>query len=138
MKNRPTLTAHAPILLTKNILAASGYFQEKVGFSLIGLYGDPADFGILERDGNHIMLAQVDENKEITPHWKIRDMMWNIYFWVDDIDALYEELQERGADIDYTLYTAPHGAREFGIQDLDGHDIAFGEIVEDAGEDPPN
>ena len=37
--------------------------------------------------------------------------------------------QGKVATIDYTLYDAPHGCREFGIQDLDGYDIAFGQIL---------
>ena len=37
----------------------------------------------------------------------------------------------RGAEIDYTLYDAPSGFREFGVQDPDGHDIAFGEPIGD-------
>lgn len=46
---------------------------------------------------------------------------------MDDADAVYAEVQERGAPIDYTIYDAPHGFREFGVQDPDGHDIAFGQ-----------
>jgi hypothetical protein len=30
-----------------------------------------------------------------------------------------------GAPIDYTIYDTPWGFREFGVQDPDGHDIAF-------------
>jgi uncharacterized glyoxalase superfamily protein PhnB len=44
-------------------------------------------------------------------------------------NAVYAEVQERGAEIDYTIYDAPHGFREFGVQDPDGHDIAFGSPV---------
>ena len=28
--------------------------------------------------------------------------------------------------LDYTIYDAPHGFREFGVQDPDGYDITFG------------
>ena len=75
------------------------------------------------------MLGQVDAPEKIVPHWKIRDKTWNIYFWVDDAETLYAELQEKGAKIDYELYDAPYGCKEFGIQDLDGHDIAFGQVL---------
>jgi predicted enzyme related to lactoylglutathione lyase len=51
----------------------------------------------------------------------------NAYIRVDDVDSVYREVQERGAGIDYTIYNAPHGFREFGVQDPDGHDIAFGQ-----------
>jgi hypothetical protein len=49
---------------------------------------------------------------------------------VKDVEALYAEFIRRGAKIDYTLCIQPYGCREFGIQDLDGYDIAFGEVIE--------
>jgi len=49
---------------------------------------------------------------------------------VNDADALYEEVKGRGAKIDYELCDQPYGCREFGIQDLDGYDIAFGQDIE--------
>jgi uncharacterized glyoxalase superfamily protein PhnB len=76
------------------------------------------------------MLSQVDDSKSITPHYKIVENMWNVYFWVSDADALYDELKSRGAKIDYELCDQPYGCREFGIQDLDGYDIAFGQDME--------
>jgi predicted enzyme related to lactoylglutathione lyase len=65
----------------------------------------------------------------LVPHWQIVDMMWNVYIRVDDADAMYAEVQARGAGIDYTIYGAPHGFREFGVRDPDGHDIAFGQPI---------
>ena len=52
----------------------------------------------------------------------------------DAVDAAIEvvgsaELIERGAMIDYEIYDAPHGFREFGVQDPDGYDIAFGQRI---------
>lgn len=72
------------------------------------------------------MLSQVDDPKVIVPHYKIVGKLWNVYFWMSDAEALYEELRGRGAIIDYELCDQPYGCREFGIQDLDGYDIAFG------------
>jgi hypothetical protein len=46
---------------------------------------------------------------------------------VDDVESVYREVQERGAGIDYTIYNAPSGFREFGVQDPAGFDIAFGQ-----------
>jgi uncharacterized glyoxalase superfamily protein PhnB len=57
--------------------------------------------------------------------------MWNAYFWVDDVDKLYDEFSASGASIDYELCNQPYGCREFGIQDLDGYDVAFCQILED-------
>jgi hypothetical protein len=73
------------------------------------------------------LLALCGEPERIVPNWHIVDNVWNAYIRVDDVEAIYGEVRERGAGIDYTLYDAPSGFREFGVQDPDGHDIAFGQ-----------
>jgi uncharacterized glyoxalase superfamily protein PhnB len=123
------LTGVAPILLVRDVVKAAAHFRDAMGFSYERLWGEPPDFVILERDDQSLMLSQAPANHEIVPHWKINHHMWNAYFWVDDADALYAEFQKRGARIDYEIHNKPYGVREFGIQDLDGHDIAFGQIL---------
>lgn len=46
---------------------------------------------------------------------------------MDDVNALYTELNARGVTI---VCNQPYGCREFGIQDLDGYDIAFGQDMD--------
>lgn len=123
------ITASAPILLVKDILQSAAYFRDKLGFTDQSLYGEPTNFAIIRRDGFAIMLAQLGDGQSVQPYWRVVDKMWNIYFWVDDADALYEEFGKSGAIIDYTIYNTPWGIREFGVQDLDDHDIAFGQII---------
>jgi uncharacterized glyoxalase superfamily protein PhnB len=122
------VTASAPVLLTRDIQAACDYYRDKLGFTY-ELFNQPPSFAILRRDDCSLMLAQAGRRAKLTPNWKIVDKTWNVYFWVDDADALYREVQERGAIIDYTIYTTPWGTREFGVQDLDDHDIAFGQVL---------
>jgi uncharacterized glyoxalase superfamily protein PhnB len=114
----------------KDVVASADYYRDKVGFAYERFWGDPPCFCILWRDGFHLMLSQVDDPKVIVPHYKIVDKLWNVYFWVSDAEALYEELKARGAIIDYDLCDQPYGCREFGIQDLDGYDIAFGQDMD--------
>lgn len=120
------LTAQAPILFVRDLHASVAYWTDCLGFSA-RLWGDPADFAIAKRDGCYVMLALAPEGHVDMPHWKIRDKMWNAYFWVDDARAIYDEFIASGAKIDYTLHEKPYGVLEFGIQDLDDHDIAFGQ-----------
>ncbi len=123
------ITGSAPILLVKDIIQSAAYFRDKLGFTDQQLYNNPTSFAIIRRDGFAVMLAQAAASKTLVPHWKIVEKMWNIYFWVENVDALYAEFQASGAIIDYTLYNTPWGVREFGVQDLDDHDIAFGQII---------
>ncbi len=123
------ITASAPILLVKDVIASADYFRDKLGFTDQQLYGEPTNFAMVSRDNFTVMLAQADDASALVPHWKIVEKMWNIYFWVDDVEAIYAEFQQRGAIIDYSLYTTSYSVREFGVQDLDDHDIAFGQIM---------
>lgn len=124
---KPKIIGNAPILLVKDVVASANYYRDKVGFNYDGFWGEPPGFCILDRDGFHLMLKQVEDEKFIVPHYKAAKNMWNVYFWVDDADKLYKELKNLGATIDYELCNQPYGCREFGIQDLDGYDIAFGQ-----------
>lgn len=124
------LTGSAPVLLVKDVFAARDYFRDKLGFEDTELYGEPPTFSIVRSDGLAVMLAQKPEGAKHKANWRIVDKMWNAYFWVDDAEGLYAEMQRRGAVIDYSIYTTPWGTREFGVQDLDEHDIAFGQVLE--------
>jgi predicted enzyme related to lactoylglutathione lyase len=124
------LTGISPVLLVADLDRAVAYYHDRLGFEC-QVFGDPPNFATADRDAATILLAATEDPDRIVPYWKIVDKMWNAYIRVDDVDALYAEVQERGAEIDYTIYNAPHGFREFGVQDPDGHDIAFGEPLTD-------
>jgi predicted enzyme related to lactoylglutathione lyase len=121
-----TLTGISPVLLVADLGRAVAFYRDQLGFEC-EIYGDPPDFAVARRDAATILLAVAGDPDRLVPYWKIVDKMWNAYIRVDDADAVYAEVQERGAPIDYTIYDAPHGFREFGVQDPDGHDIAFGQ-----------
>jgi catechol 2,3-dioxygenase-like lactoylglutathione lyase family enzyme len=119
----------APVLLVRDIVASANYYRDKLGFSYDRFWGEPPNFCMVQRDGNTMMLSLVHPGTELMPHWKVVNGMWNAYFWVDDVESLYREFQESGAHIEYTLGVKDYGVKEFGIQDLDGYDIAFGEVL---------
>ncbi len=123
------IISSAPVLLVRNLIESANYYRDKLGFKYDRFWGEPPDFCMVRRDENTIMLSQVHTDAEITPHWKIVKGMWNIYFWVDDVESIYNEFKQSGAIIDYGLGLKPYGVNEFGVQDPDGHDIAFGQII---------
>jgi len=120
------LTGISPVLLVADLDRSVSYYRDRLGFEC-HVHGEPPNFATASRDGQTILLALAQDPSRLVPHWQIVSMMWNVYIRVDDADAIYAEVQERGAGIDYTIYDAPHGFREFGVQDPDGHDIAFGQ-----------
>jgi predicted enzyme related to lactoylglutathione lyase len=120
-----TLTGISPVLLVADIVRSVEYYRDRLGFEC-EVYGNPPDFAAARRDDATLLLALCADPERIVPNWNVHNI-WNAYIRVDDADAVYEEVQRRGAGIDYTIYDAPHGFREFGVQDPDGHDIAFGQ-----------
>lgn len=125
--SKPTITASAPILLVRDVVKAANYYRDALGFSYERFWNEPPDFVILQRDKMFLMLNQAPKKHAIVPHWQVNPQMWNVYFWVSDVDALYAEFKKRGAKIDYEVHDKPYDVREFGVQDLDGYDIAFGQ-----------
>jgi uncharacterized glyoxalase superfamily protein PhnB len=49
---------------------------------------------------------------------------------VKDVDAYYAELLQRGADISNEPVDQPYGIREFGLSDINGVGIVFGQDIE--------
>jgi hypothetical protein len=124
------LTSSAPVLHVRDVVAAANHYRDTMGFHYERFWGDPPGFVILHRDGMYLMLTQAENPHHVIPHWTVSHNMWNAYFWVDDADALHAEFVKNGANIDYGPCDQPYGCREFGIQDLDGYDIGFGQVVE--------
>lgn len=128
--DKPKIIGSAPILLVRDVEKSANYYRDKVGFKYDRFWGEPPGFCILQRDRFHLMLSWVDDDRHIIPHYKVVRNMWNVYFWVDDARQFYEELVAAGAKIDYHLEEKGYGCLEFGIQDPDGYDIAFGQNIE--------
>jgi uncharacterized glyoxalase superfamily protein PhnB len=122
------LTATSAVLLVRDVRAAADHYRDKMGFNCGPFFGEPPSFVILERDGMNLMLRQASNPKHVVPHWTVSPKLCSVYFWVSDVDALHRDFVARGAKIDYGPCDQPYGCREFGVQDLDGHDISFGEI----------
>ena len=122
------LTGTSAILIVKDVITSAEYYRDILGFSIIELQTKTGGFAMVKRDEYILMFAEAPPDK-ITPNWKIVDKTSNVYFWVNDAEALYKEFIDNGADIDYSLYNTPYGMKEFGISDPDEYDISFGEIL---------
>jgi predicted enzyme related to lactoylglutathione lyase len=124
------LTGSSAVLLVADIERSVGYYRDRLGFTC-EVHGEPPDFIVAKRDEVIVLMALCRDREQIVPNWRIVPNVWNVFIRVDDVEAIYEEVQRRGAPIDYTLYNAPSGFREFGVQDPDGHDIAIAQQIED-------
>ena len=118
------LTSLSPVLLVADVTKAADYFTTALGFRVPYMWGDPPHFCIPERDGLTVMLNQVRPGDPVHPNSDLQGR-YDVYFNVDDADALYEELRGNGADIVCAPEDQPYYMREFQVRDLDGHLLAF-------------
>ena len=123
------LTASAPVLLVRDVVAAANHYRDAMGFEHGRFYGEPPSFVITGRDETYLMLKQVADHKLIVPHCSVSVESCDVYFWTSDIEMLHAEFVRRGATITDGLCLQEYGCREFAARDLDGYVIRFGEIV---------
>jgi uncharacterized glyoxalase superfamily protein PhnB len=124
---RPTrLVRAAPYLLVPDVAATGAHYQNILGFEREYVGGDPPEFAIYARDGLAIMLRRAPDRSRIVPVER-QGGTWDVFYWVEGLDALRAELVGRGAQLAYDLTLQQYGMREFAVRDLDGHVLGFGE-----------
>ncbi len=119
----------APVLGCRDVHEAVAFYTGILGFGCPhGVFEgvDPDEGGvyaIVTRAGVDLHL-QI-RRREVYPPTRER-IESEVYVFVDDADALFEELHGRGATILREPEDAPYGLRDFVVEDPDGHRIVFG------------
>ena len=117
------------ILFASDLPASTAYWHDNLGFDEARNFRRTAAIRDHGARRNLRELKQAPKGHAIIPYWKISEGLWNAYFWVDDVAALFEEMRSRGATIDYGLCDQPYDVREFGVRDPDDQDIGFGQVI---------
>ena len=116
----------APYLLVPDVAAAGDYYQKVFGFEREYAAGDPPEFAIYARDGHPVMFRRAPDPDRIVPVER-QGGTWDVFCWVEGIDALQEELKGRGAQFAYELTVQQYGMREIAVRDPNGYVLGFGE-----------
>lgn len=124
----------SPVLGVRNVRQAAEYYRDVLGFSLDpveGVFQPSADepggvYAIVKRAGVWIHFQIRRGDFEIR---KRQPIEIDAYIYVDSLDAVYADLQKRGAKIIQPPAVAPYGLREIMVEDLNGYRLTFGEFV---------
>jgi uncharacterized glyoxalase superfamily protein PhnB len=111
------LSRISPELPVVNLQKSIEYYQQRLGFELVSELPD-RDYAILERDDVAIHLFR-DDNHSHTPV--------SIHIFTPDLEALHDELVQRGADLSQGILRKPWGNRDFRVNDGSGNEIKFTE-----------
>ncbi len=127
--NRPKLLRGAPYFPVADVSETGAYYRDVLGFQLEYAGGDPPEFAVYSRDGCALMLRRVSDASRIQSN-EARGGTWDAFFWVSDVDALFHELERKGARFAYRPTLQPYGMKEFAARDPHGYVLGFGQSVQ--------
>jgi uncharacterized glyoxalase superfamily protein PhnB len=111
----------APVLHVRDVTAAAAFYRDVLGFTWD--FGDES-YAVVWRDNSAIHFVKDDTNPRGV----------HLFQWVKDVDAYYEEVLGRGATLPAKPVNRPYGIREFGLTDVNGVSVVFGQDVDDVSE----
>ena len=106
-----------PTLSVADVRAAVDFYVERLGFTEGFVWGDPPTTAGVDLGKVQLMMNQG------TPS----PAGWSVYFVVDDVDALHAFHQAHGVAVLEAPADRPWGLREYGVRDLHGHQLRFGQ-----------
>ena len=109
----------APVLHVPDVSATVAFYRDVLGFTCD--FGDDI-YAVVWRDNSAIHFVRDDGGPRGV----------HLFQWVKDVDAYYREVVNRGAKGAAEPTDQRYGIREFGLCDINGVEIVFGQDIEHA------
>jgi catechol 2,3-dioxygenase-like lactoylglutathione lyase family enzyme len=110
------------VIAVHDLERSARYYHDVLGFE-VRTVGDPG-WRFFVREACFIMAG---ECRDALSPAALGDHSYFAYLEVDGIDAFYEAVLSKNAEVIKALRDEPWGMREFAIRTIDGHRIMFGE-----------
>ena len=120
----PRVLGVTPILFVRDVSTAASFYEEKLGFRIDFLYGEPPFFGAVARDGASLHLRCV-RDPNFAELAQREDSLILATFEVSDVRALFDEFENRGAEFAQRVMSQVWGGLDFQVRDPDGNVISF-------------
>jgi catechol 2,3-dioxygenase-like lactoylglutathione lyase family enzyme len=115
----------APVLIVESVEKSVAYYRDRLGFALVGSFGDPPEMAFVGRDAIQLMLQDAEGKPRPGSNRRYKSVAWDALVWARDVDALHADLQAREARILKAPHRTFYGHREMEVADLDGHVLCF-------------
>jgi uncharacterized glyoxalase superfamily protein PhnB len=121
-----------PVFLVDDVVQTVEYYRDVMGFEVDFLYGTPPTYASVSRDDAIINFTLSDPpgRRNSISNAGIGNGV-DAYMVVSDVDEVYEELREHGANVVVPIASQEYGMREFHIEDLNSYRIAIAEETDD-------
>jgi uncharacterized glyoxalase superfamily protein PhnB len=125
--SKATIVCAEPHLFVTDIKRSCEFLQQKLGFSLVFIYGEPPYYAQVARDAARLNLRCV-ERPVIESAVRDREELLSVSMTVataDEIKRLFLEFQSAGVAFTQPLKKQPWGAKNFIVNDPDGNLLLF-------------
>jgi len=107
------------VLHVPDVTAAATFYRDVLGFTWD--FGDDT-YAVVWRDNSAIHFVRADDGPTGV----------HLFQWVKDVDSYYREVIGRGAETASAPTDQPYDIREFGVRDINGVGVVFGQDIEPA------
>jgi uncharacterized glyoxalase superfamily protein PhnB len=122
----PVIKGITPILFVRDVAAAAGFYEEKLGFAIQFLHGKPPFYGAVGRDRATLHLRGV-RRPNFVDLAAVEPSLILATIEVANVTSLFDELKARGVAFPQRLVKQAWGGTDFQVCDLDGNVISFAE-----------
>lgn len=119
-----TFKSVAPSFVVSDVVATASYYRDVLGFQILGFFADPPVFAMVGRGGVEIHFGKADAEPQPS-NLKFRRISSDAYIWVDDVEALHQELIASGADILEGPTLRIYNCVEMEVRDCNGFKLVF-------------
>jgi catechol 2,3-dioxygenase-like lactoylglutathione lyase family enzyme len=125
-----------PVFLVDDVAATAQYYRDVLGFEVDFVWGDDASYGRVVRDDAIIDFVRAEPpgaRNGVAASGAAHGA--DALIVVTDVEAVYIELQEKGAKVLERLAPREYGMLDCMIEDLNGYRLTIGGGLEDEDEE---
>ena len=120
---RAILKSVAPQLVVPDVVATAEYYRDVLGFKILGYWAEPPVYSMVARDGVEIHFGKAEAAG--ASNATVRSGSFDLYIWVSDVEAIFQELTASGADILEGPVKRVYESTEVVVRDLNGFHLVF-------------
>lgn len=117
------LKSIAPQFVVPDVVATAEYYRDVLGFNILGYWAEPPVYSMVARDGVEIHFGKAESAG--ASNSTVRSGSFDVYIWVTDVEAIFDELTATGADILEGPVKRIYESTEVVVRDLNGFHLVF-------------
>jgi len=116
-----------PVIATSDVIETTRYFEEVLGFERQWIWGDPPEYAGLKAGEAQLYinydpdLAEAIGEDGLAPE---------IFLWVEEIESVYAQHLDNGAEVIEELSERPWGAKHYVVLEPNGYRIKIAQDLQ--------